>query len=201
MERADTKHVPRASSSLVAFWALAGFAAVLLGDAAIRSDWHLVSVAIAPAGFVVWAAWLFLYRPEIRFDADRVIVVNPGRTIEVPWSHVTRVEQRPQLVLELGGGVRITCWGAPFPDKAGLHRPATSSTTAGRRAPSARRDVVGVLESARRVASERTPVAAGSGMGTSAEPSEPVGRRWDVAPLVVGAILFALSALALALLR
>jgi Bacterial PH domain len=183
------KRVPRASSSLFAFWALAGFAAILVGDAAIRLDWHLLLVTVAPAAFLVWAAWLVLYRPEIRFDADRVLTVNPGRTIEVPWSHVSRVEQRPQLVLELDDGSRVTCWGAPFPEKPGLHRPVTDI----RRSQSPRRDVVGVLEAQRRATLERTP--------KSSTASTPVTRRWDVAPLALGGALLVAAVAIFALTR
>lgn len=183
------KRVPRASSSLFAFWALTGFAVILVGDAVLRLDWHLVLVAVAPAGLLVWAAWLFLYRPEIRFDGDRVVTVNPGRTIEVPWSHVSRVEQRPQLVLELTDGSRVTCWGAPFPEKPGLHRPVTSS----RRSSSARRDVVGVLEAQRYAALERTPPSPGA--------HGPVLRRWDRRSLILGGILVVAALVIFALTR
>jgi hypothetical protein len=168
------KRVPRASSSLFAFWALTGFAVILVGDAAIRLDWHLVLVTAAPAGFLVWAAWMFLYRPEIRFDTDRVITVNP-------WSRVARVEQRPQLVIELVDGSRVTCWGAPFPEKPGLHRPVTASAQSSRRSQSARRDVVGVLEAQRRAAMERTR--------PTSLVNEPVSRKWALRPLILGALL------------
>jgi hypothetical protein len=162
---------PRATSTLFSFWAVVGFAALLVGDALVRGSWHVLALSVAPAALAVWAAWMLLFRPSIRFDTDRVVTVNPGRVIEVPWQRVVIVRQRPQLVLELDDGSRVTCWGSPFPEKPG-RRPRDAS----KRRDSAAGDVVGTLEAARSGARSTTPDAM-------------VSRRWDVVPLLGGAVL------------
>jgi hypothetical protein len=163
---------PRPGSSLVAFWAVTGFAILLVGDSLLRADWQLFSVSVAPAGLVVWVAWTILYRPIIRFGDDALIVVNPGRIIEVPWRRIRSASQRFQVVLDLDDGSRVTCWGSPFPEKPGVRRP----TPAESRQPRPGREIAGAIEAARNSAS-----------GAAAD--GPVRRRWDVVPLAIGAAL------------
>jgi hypothetical protein len=122
--------VPRPSSSLIAFWAVLGVAVLFLGDSVVRGNWHVVSLAVAPIGLIVWAAWIFLYRPRISFDRDTIVVVNPGRILEIPWQRVSGVRQRFQILLELDDGSTVTCWGSPFPEKPGRYRPTPESRRA-----------------------------------------------------------------------
>jgi hypothetical protein len=163
--------VPRPSSSLVAFWAVAAVGVLFLGDSVVRGNWHVFGLAVAPVGLIVWAALLFLYRPRVSFDAERVVVINPGRIITVPWGRVSGVRQRFQILLELADGSTITCWGSPFPEKPGHTRPGPVSNR------SSGGEVVGPLESAR---------ARSEGRGSGAT----IERRWDALPLVLGAVLF-----------
>ena len=164
--------VPRPTSSLVAFWAVTGFGVLLLGDAVLRGDWHLVAVASGPTALVIWVLWMVLYRPSIRFDARGLTVRNPGRVIEVPWSRVRSVSQRFQVVLELDDGSHVTCWGSPFPEKPGLRRPSADAVRHAR--PGG--DVVAALDAV---------MASSQGGGVDAR----VQRRWDRLPLAAGSVL------------
>lgn len=162
--------VPRPSSSLVAFWAVAAVGVLFLGDSIVRGNWHVFSLAVAPVGLIVWAAWMILYRPRVSFSPVVVVVINPGRVTTVPWQRVRAVRQRFQIVLDLEDGTSLTCWGSPFPEKPGRFRPGPSANQM------AGGLIAGPLESARVNARGRSSDA-------------PIERRWDLAPLVVGAAL------------
>jgi hypothetical protein len=164
--------VPRPTSSLAAFWVLTGFCTLLVGDAAVQGDWRLFGLAVAPAALVVWLGWQVLYRPEVRFDSRRVVIVNPGRTSEIPWRHVSEVQQRLQIVVELDDGRKVTAWGSPFPEKPGLRRPV----------PGERRRSVPGAELLGAYDASRNPAPNGA-------PDSPVSRRWDVVLLLLGAVL------------
>ncbi len=170
--------VPRPQSSLVAFWAAVGIAVVLVGDSLIQGDLTFVARSAPLAALGVWVLWVILYRPRIAFGAERVVVHNPGRVIDIPWARASAVRQKLQIVIELDDGSSVTCWGSPFPDKPGRVRP----TAATRRAA----DVAAPLEAAR--------AAAGGGAA-----DRPVSRRWDTPALVIGGVLVVASILAIAL--
>jgi hypothetical protein len=164
--------VPRPGSTLAAFWVLTGFGALLLGDALARGDLRLFCLSLAPAGLVVWLGWVLLYRPEIRFDSTRVIVVNPGRIHDIPWERVSEVHQRLQITVETDDGKRTTCWGSPFPEKPGLRR----STRGERRLREPGDALVGAHDASRR------------NVSSTKSTGVPIMRRWDVLPLAVGAV-------------
>ena len=168
----ETTSVPRPGSSLVSFYAVVLIAVVLVGDSAINGEWRTVEVTLAPALLVVWAAWILLFRPSIRFDRETVTVHNPLRVIRVPWARVSAVSQRFQVVLELDDGKKVTCWGSPFPEKPGARR--QTPARAGRALLAT--DVASKLESA------RASVRSGSS-------DTQVVRRFDLVAVVVGAIV------------
>ena len=159
--------VPRPSSSLVAFWALLGIGVLYVGDSLVRGDAHVFLLALAPVGLIVWAAWLFLYRPRVSFDRERVVIVNPGRIITAPWQRVSAVRQRFQILLDLDDGTTVTCWGSPFPEKPGRRRGEATV------------QIVAPLEAARAQVVGRASEA-------------PTERRWDLVPLGIGALLIVL---------
>lgn len=157
---------------MVSFFAVVVVAVVLLGDSALNGDWVTVIVTAAPTLLVLWGGWILLFRPSIRINRDQVVVHNPLRVITVPWSRVTAVSQRFQVVLELDDGKHVTCWGSPFPEKPGARR--QTPQRAGRALIST--DIASKLETARSGA-RKSPAGA------------PVLRRWDVVPVIVGCIL------------
>jgi len=85
----------------------------LLVDAAVRGSWDVLWSAAGPVAAVVWALWLLTVRPAVRLDDDAVTVVNPLRVTRVPWSVVTDVRLRWQIVIETTEGRTVTCWGGP----------------------------------------------------------------------------------------
>jgi hypothetical protein len=159
----------RATSTVVSFWVLVGFATLLVGDAVLRGAWTTVFAYLPPVLLALWVFWLVLWRTSVRAEVDRVVVRNLARVHEVPWSRVAEVRQRGQVVLELDDSRRLICWGAPFPPKPGIPRRV-------RQARSGRPPVTftDLLEAYRRSA----PSSA-----------EPTSRRWDLAALAPGIVL------------
>ncbi|MFW8745491.1 hypothetical protein, partial [Mesorhizobium japonicum] len=125
----------------------------------------------APSLLLAWILWVVLYRPAVRWDAERVVVTNIGRRHVVPWSRVRVVRQAINLVVELQEGPPVRAVGVPPPRRPGnivsnfdrrsrvgydFHQNAT------------------LLESYRR----------------AAPPDDtPVEHRWEILPLAIGAVL------------
>lgn len=104
----------RATSSLVSFLGIALFAALLLGDAALHGAWGIV-LRIGPwLLLALWILGMLLVRPSIRLERDRLVSVNLGWLVDVPWALVRDVERRYQLRLVLDGDRRVELWGSPF---------------------------------------------------------------------------------------
>ena len=86
------RQVYRTSGALVAWWAWAAFAVVLLVVLALGHRDHAALVTV----FVVIAITGIMYacalRPRIVADGAGITVVNPLRVHEVPWSAVTQVD-------------------------------------------------------------------------------------------------------------
>lgn len=172
----------RASAPVATFWTAAVVTAVLVFGALVSGDWRAVAAAIAPGGLIVWVCWVFLYHPAVRFDDGRVVAVNLGRVVEMPWARVAGVRQRYQLVFDLDDGTHVACWGGPM-----SARPASGIRTR----------TAGPRPSGDRIASELETLRVRAAAVTDAAP--PVIRRWDVPTLAVGAALVAAVALQLAL--
>ena len=63
---------------------------------------------------VVGAAWALFWRPCVVVDDGGVRLVNPFRTIDVPWPAIEAVDTRWALTLITAYG-RFTSWAAPAP--------------------------------------------------------------------------------------
>lgn len=153
----------RATSSIVTFWTGTAFIALLLGDAAIRQDGTLFLRWLLPGVLVAWALWMILWRPAIRVERARVVVVNLGRVVEIPWSRVTAITQRLQVVFDLDDGSAITAWGGPFPRRRGVWKREADASD--------RVDTVRLLEDAR---------------SSAPASSDPVHARIDIRALTIG---------------
>lgn len=75
-------------------WVWMAFAALNVIDI-LRHEWsrssaHAGSVLLLVSGIV----WVIALRPRLRADADRVLLRNPLRDIEIPWGAVTEIESR-----------------------------------------------------------------------------------------------------------
>ncbi|PCN49454.1 hypothetical protein Csp2054_00365 [Curtobacterium sp. 'Ferrero'] len=156
---------------------LALLALFMLGDAAVRGSWDVVLRAVGPLAALVWVLWVLTYRPHIRLDRDTVTVVNPLRRTTVPWGAVEDVRMRYQVVLDLEGGRRLTCWGGPALPRP---KPARRGEPRVLRQP----DEFVVLRD--RWAERRDPAEHG-----------PVVRGWDTPAVIAGVVVVVLCVVAL----
>ncbi len=173
--RSPRPTVLRATSSLVAFWAVVGLVVLLMADAALRGSFDFLLRWSAVVALVVWGFWVLLYHSSIRIERDHLVVVNLLRVHLIPWRQVRAIVEKPQIRIELADGTRRDCWGAPFASRPGLRGRETGPSQA-----------VQLLESAR----ESAPESGGA-------PSS----GWDLRALAVGCILLALALLALIIVR
>lgn len=67
-------------------------------------------------------AWLVFWHPAVTVDDDGVTLVNPLRTIRVPWAALIQVQTQYALTLHTPQG-RFRSWAAPGP---GRHQVVTS---------------------------------------------------------------------------
>lgn len=106
------------TSKLLAYllWFLA---AVALAASAANGSAGLpgipLALAVAFAGY--WLFWL----PKVKIDDDGVTLVNPVRTIHVPWPALVTVDTKFALKLVTPRG-SFTAWAAPAPGVMGSYR-------------------------------------------------------------------------------
>lgn len=161
----------RSSSSVVVFWLGATVIAVLITTPLVQADWRVFALMVAPAFLLIWALWIALYRPAIRYDERRAVVVNMGRTHMLPWHHVTGIRQRLGIDFDLDGGRVVTAVAVPPPRRLG--NVASNFDRRTRPAYDFSRNA-DILEGFRAAA---------------APTDESVVSRWDAIPLTIGAVL------------
>jgi len=108
---------PRTSKTLAyIMWAIAVIALVSsLASGAAGLLGIPLALAVAFAGY-----WLFWF-PKVMLDDDGVTLVNPVRTIAVPWAALVTVETK--FALKLVTPARsYTAWAAPAPGVVGTFR-------------------------------------------------------------------------------
>jgi hypothetical protein len=169
--KGTAEYTLRTGSSAVVFWIGTVVLAIVVVVPLFSGQWRLSAFAIAPVLFLIWALWIALYRPAVRYDSDRAVVINIGRTHVLPWPQVSGVRQAIGLQFELVGGGRITAVAVPPPRRTGNVASFFDRRT--RPVQDVTRDAE-LLESVRRAAAPGT---------------EPVSSRWEVVPLVIGAVL------------
>jgi hypothetical protein len=86
------RQVYRTSGSLVAWWAWAAFAVVLLIVLAFGHRDHATLVTAAVVVAITGIMYSCALRPRIVAEAGGIAVVNPLRVHEVPWPAVIRVD-------------------------------------------------------------------------------------------------------------
>lgn len=161
----------RSGSSVVVFWIGAAVMAIVLATSVASADWRVFAFELAPALLIVWVLWIALYRPSIRYDERRAVVVNIGRTHVLPWARVDSVRQRIGLDFELDAGRIVTAVGVPPPRPVGN----VASNFDRRTRPTNHFNESGELLESVRVAAAPT--------------TDPVASRWDILPLALGAVL------------
>lgn len=112
--------VLRPLQSQIVFWAVCGLSAVYVVDAAFRGRVALTVRAGLILAFIVWCAWVFLWRMSVCVDGDGITARNLLRWVRVPWDRVADVRRRAQLRVEVDDGTHVDCWGSPFPPRTGL---------------------------------------------------------------------------------
>lgn len=97
--------------------ALAGLAVALLSGLNGRE----ILLTLPVLAFLAYCGyWLFGY-PEVVVDDDGITLVNPSRTIRVPWVALVTVETKFALTLITANG-RYSAWAAPAPGVIGTFR-------------------------------------------------------------------------------
>lgn len=168
----------RANSSLLVFAAVVVACAVLLGDAVARMRWDVAAAALPTVALTLWAAWLVFFRPCLRVAEAGLTVVNILRTTVVPWDQIDEVTTRFQVIVTLGSGERVHCWGAP------AARPTRPGRTNGR-----------ALAPDGRVAGSPVQALVDSRLAKVGRPGGPGGpagivfRRWDTVAIGAGIAL------------
>lgn len=170
------RYVLRDTLTTVVFWFAVAVGVVLVGDPLLRGDLPVLAPTASIVALVLWALWMVLFHPHVRYDDERAVVTNIGRVHELPWSRVTIVRQNLNLTFELDDGRRIGATGVTAPRGRGL---VLAGMTRGK---------LGVSSGEfHQNADALRPIQA-----AAASSSDPVVSRWDAVPLGVGAVLVVL---------
>ena len=102
------RQVYRTSGALVAWWAWAAFAVVLLVVLALGHRDHAALVTVLVVIAITGIMYACALRPRIVADAAGITVVNPLRVHEVPWSAVTQVDLVHNVRVHYRGPARNT---------------------------------------------------------------------------------------------
>ncbi|MDQ4491114.1 PH domain-containing protein [Sinomonas sp. ASV486] len=120
MQHAGPTDVFKARSNrllAVALWALAALGAVLtVAQSGLPGVRYL-----APLALMAWAGWALFWRPAVVVSDSGVELVNPVRSVGVPWEALAYVDTKFALTLGTGAG-RFTAWAAPGPGALGARR-------------------------------------------------------------------------------
>jgi hypothetical protein len=76
---------------------------------------------------VAGACWALFWRPAVIVDEGGVHVVNPFRTIDVPWPAIQDIDTKFALALITAYG-RFTAWAAPAPGAREVLRASKAET-------------------------------------------------------------------------
>lgn len=138
---------------------LGGFVLARGAEYGATAAWRTLPLA---AGLAV-LVWLVTWRPHVRVDDEGVTVVNPLRTVHVPWGALIAVSTRYTLTLHTPRA-ELQAWAAPGP---GRHRALTAG----------RLDMAAVPRSSR---DHRGSVAIGDlPSAPSGQAAALVRRRWE----------------------
>ncbi|WP_438352562.1 hypothetical protein [Microbacterium sp. CJ88] len=117
-------------------------AVFLLGDAVLRAGWGQMLLLAPWVLLVLWGIYVTMFASMIQTDASGATVQNYLRRTRVPWSVVTDIRLRYQVVLVLGdgeGAKQLRAFGGPVAGRPG--RPRRADADRAHREPPALREV------------------------------------------------------------
>jgi len=117
----------------VAVWLICSVGLVTTIGAGIAQALTVLPWLLLAAGLV----WVVFWNPRVVVDDGGVQVVNPLRTIDVPWPAIRSVDTKWALTLITAYGT-FTAWAAPAP--GGLSTARRIARTDGQAIPSSARD-------------------------------------------------------------
>jgi hypothetical protein len=127
-ERIRSQFGPLLAGSVVALCALAaGVVLIEEGASTMLTVWPWLAIASG-------LAWALYWRPEVCITDAGVRLVNPLRTIEVPWPALEAVDTRWALTLVTAWG-RYRAWAAPAPGRSVMRQQLRHHVSQDRRIP------------------------------------------------------------------
>ncbi len=113
-------HPKKARILAILSWVMAA-AFVVMALMADPISWSVIGLAVAGAAL----AWVLIWRPKVTLDADGLQLVNPVRTVDIPWQRVRRVGSRWTLEVETEKGMqRAWAIGSSYRDPSGVDHSA-----------------------------------------------------------------------------
>jgi len=61
---------------------------------------------------VDFLVWVLFWAPCVRLDDDKLLIVNPFRTVMIPWASISSATPGPLLTITTPGGL-FKAWGVP----------------------------------------------------------------------------------------
>ena len=110
---ADDRIVIRGASGWWISGILAALFAYMLVDAAVRSEWSTILLALPWMCAILLICWMLLIRPCLVVTPSNLIVVNVLRVHTLPWRRIAELHVRYQLVITLTDGTVRRAWGSP----------------------------------------------------------------------------------------
>lgn len=157
---------------------------LVLGAAAVTGPLEEFLRTLVPTAGIATAAWAVLWRPLVEVSDGGVRVVNPLRTVHVPWPALTGVATRWSLTLRTTAGV-VSAFAAPAPTALGEGDPRVRPGLSG--------------EAARVIEQRRTELTDAGYLADIRPEGAPVTVTWNVPVLALLGAAVAGTALLIAL--
>ena len=120
----------RPTFSRVLAVAVAGCALLALGLVGAQAGPLAALRLLPPLAVVVLLAWAVLWRPLVEVSDGGVLLVNPWRTVHVPWPALREVDEKWSLTVRTTDGRAFTAYAAPAPGAVGSDRLGLSGAAA-----------------------------------------------------------------------
>ncbi|MFM5905649.1 MAG: PH domain-containing protein [Micrococcales bacterium] len=84
----------------------------------IRQNWLGFAAATAVSATAVALSWIAFVRPKLIIDDVKITIVNPFRTVVIPYGKIEIIDSKYSLVITTENG-KFSCWVAPAPSRYG----------------------------------------------------------------------------------